>query len=160
MMKLVINGEEKKIKFGYNCFCDTDLMDRVNDLTRLFQKESVGDAAANEAEGVIDAAAADEAVSNLGKIKELFCVVRDLIFVGFKKYNPVETVQEVGDLLDDYMDEETEEKRGLFVLFAQLSDELFSAGFLSDLMTGETAEGMENGAKAPTDHKKPQKAMK
>ena len=46
------------------------------------------------------------------------------------------------------------------MLFAQLSDELFSAGFLSDLMTGETAEGMENGAKAPTDHKKPQKAMK
>ena len=64
MMKLVINGEEKKIKFGYNCFCDTDLMDRVNDLTRLFQEEAVG------------AAAADEAVSNLGKIKELFCVVR------------------------------------------------------------------------------------
>ena len=160
MMKLVINGEEKKIKFGYNCFCDTDLMDRVNDLTRLFQEEAVGAAAADEAEEVIDAAAADEAVSNLGKIKELFCVVRDLIFVGFKKYNPVETVQEVGDLLDDYMDEETEEKRGLFVLFAQLSDELFSAGFLSDLMTGETAEGMENGAKAPTDHKKPQKAMK
>lgn len=137
MMKMMVNGTEYKVKFGYNCFCDTDLMDRVNDLTRLFSE--------NNTDG-------DTAVSSLGKIKELFQVVRDLLFVGFKKYNPVETVQVIGDILDEYMDDEAKEKRGLFYLFSELSEELFSAGFLSDLITGETANGMKNGAKAPMDH--------
>ena len=141
MMRLNVGGTEYKVKFGYNCFCDTDLMDRVEVLTRLFNRENVDN---------------DEDVSGVGKIKELFCVVRDLIFVGFRKYNPVGTVQEIGDLLDDYIDEETEEERGLFKLFSDLSEELMNQGFLSDLMKG-TPEDMKDGAKTPTDHKKPQK---
>lgn len=143
MMKLNIEQKEYKVKFGYNCFCDTDLMDKVQSLAGLFSKEETS---------------SDAEVGQIGKMKDLFCVVRELLFVGFTKYNPVSNVQEVGDILDLYIDEETEEKRGLLELFTCLSDELLSGGFLSSLM-GEAAEDsqMENGAKKPTDHKKVQK---
>lgn len=141
MMKLNVNGTEYKVKFGYNCFCDTDLMERVQDLVELFKNEK---------------ATSDSDVSGVGKIKELFCVVRDLLFFGFKKYNPVENAQEIGDILDDYKDEEKDgEDHGLFTLFMALSDELTNSGFLKDLM-GAT-EDMENGVRKPTDHKSPQK---
>lgn len=141
MKTLTINGKDYKIKFGYNAFCDTDLMERVQDLAKLFQKNDT---------------ASDEDVSGIGKIKELFCVVRELLFVGFRKYNPAESLQEIGDLLDDYKDEETDEERGLFQLFGLLSEELMSAGFLNDLMGAANPE-MRNGAKAPQDHKKSSK---
>ena len=36
MMILNVKGKEYKVKFGYNSFCDTDLMDRTNDLLSLF----------------------------------------------------------------------------------------------------------------------------
>lgn len=137
MKTLTINGKDYKIKFGYNAFCDTDLMERVQDLAKLFQKAN---------------AQSDEDVSGIGKIKELFCVVRELLFVGFRKFNPVDSLQEIGDILDDYKDEETEEERGLVQLFAILSDELMNAGFLNDLMSAVNPE-MMNGAKAPQDHK-------
>lgn len=137
MKTLTINGKDYKIKFGYNAFCDTDLMERVQDLAKLFQKVN---------------AQSDEDVSGIGKIKELFCVVRELLFVGFKKFNPVDSLQEVGDILDDYKEEETEEERGLVQLFAILSDELMNAGFLNDLMSTVNPE-MANGAKVPQDHK-------
>lgn len=118
MMKLQIKGKEYKVKFGYNCFCDTDLMDRVQDLMN-----TLGSGSAEN----------DRDVAVMGQIKELFTVVRDLIYMGLKKYNPVDTVQDVGNLLDDYIDEETEEKRGLFILFTELSNELLNEGFLSGL---------------------------
>lgn len=137
MKTLTINGTDYKIKFGYNAFCDTDLMERVQDLAKLFQKANTQ---------------SDEDVSGIGKIKELFCVVRELLFVGFRKFNPVDSLQEVGDILDDYKDEETDEERGLIQLFTILSDELMNAGFLNDLM-GVTNPETENGAKAPQDHK-------
>ena len=141
MKTLTINGKDYKIKFGYNAFCDTDLMERVQDLARLFQKNNTE---------------SDKDVSGIGKIKDLFCVVRELLFVGFKKYNPADSLQEIGDLLDDYKDEETEEERGLFQLFSLLSEELMNAGFLNDLM-GVAKPEMENGVKAPQDHKKSSK---
>jgi hypothetical protein len=141
MTTLTINGKDYKIKFGYNSFCDSDLMERVQDLAKLFQKNDT---------------VSDKDVSGIGKIKDLFCVVRELLFVGFKKYNPAESLQEIGDLLDDYCDEETEEKRGLFQLFTLLSDELMNAGFLNELMGIENPD-MENGVKAPQDHKKSSK---
>ena len=82
--------------------------------------------------------------------------MRDLLFFGFKKYNPVENAQEIGDILDDYKDEEKDgEDHGLFTLFMALSDELTNSGFLKDLM-GAT-EDMENGVRKPTDHKSAQK---
>ena len=139
MKKITVNGTDYKIKFGYNSFCDTDLMERTNDLMRLFNSAGVED---------------DKDVSGIGKIKELFSCVRELLFVGFQKYNPVDSLQEVGNLLDDYKDEETDEKRGLFELFAILSEELMSEGFLADLLNEEDSK---KKVKTPRDHKKPQK---
>lgn len=144
MMVLNVKGTEYKVKFGYNSFCDTDLMDRTADLLKLFQGAEVED---------------DKDVTGMGKIKELFTCVRDLLFVGFKKYNPVGTVQEIGEILDDYHDDATEDdKRGILDLFTKLSEELMSEGFLADLMEqlSETAEP-QNKKKVPQDHKKPQK---
>ena len=70
MMILNVKDKEYKIKFGYNSFCDTDLMDRTSDLLKLFQSK--------EAEN-------DDDVTGMGKVKDLFICVRDLLFVGFKK---------------------------------------------------------------------------
>jgi hypothetical protein len=145
MMTLKVKDREYKVKFGYNSFCDTDLMDRTSDLLKIFQSANVED---------------DKDVSGMGKIKDLFVCVRDLLFVGFKKNNPVETVQEVGDILDDYHDEATEDdKRGILDLFTKLTEELMSEGFLGDLMAriSETAEEETKITKMPQDHLKKQK---
>lgn len=150
MMVLKVKEKEYKVKFGYNSFCDTDLMDRTNDLLSLFHNEKVGD---------------DKDVTGIGKVKELFLCVRDLLFVGFQKHNPVETVQEVGDILDDYHDEATEEDtRGLLDLFTKLAEELTQEGFLGDLMKQMSEETEEDSQKSgekitkiPQDHKKKQK---
>lgn len=150
MMVLKVKENEYKVKFGYNSFCDTDLMDRTNDLLSLFRNGNVED---------------DKDVSGMGKVKELFLCVRDLLFVGFQKYNPVETVQEIGDILDDYHDEATEEDtRGLLDLFTKLAEELTQEGFLGDLMKQMSEETEEDSQKSgekitkiPQDHKKKQK---
>lgn len=142
MTVLNIKGTEYKIKFGYNSFCDTDLMDRTSDLLRIFQGADVEN---------------DKDVSEMGKIKELFTCVRDLLFVGFRKYNPVENVQEIGELLDDYHDEATEDdKRGIIDLFTLLTEELMNEGFLGDLMKQMSATE-EKITKMPQDRKKKQK---
>ena len=142
MMVLKVKDKEYKVKFGYNSFCDTDLMDRTSDLLKIFQGAGVED---------------DKDVTGVGKIKELFSCVRDLMFVGFKKYNPAETVQEIGEILDDYHDEATdEERRGILDLFTKLTEELMNEGFLGDLME-QMAKVTENAPKVPQDHKKKQK---
>ena len=95
----------------------------------------------------------------MGKIKELFSCVRDLLFVGFQKYNPVNSARDIGDILDDYKEEETEEdKRSILDLFTRLTEEFMEEGFLSDLLKviGDSKEEPEI-AKIPQDHKKPKK---
>ena len=140
-MILKVKEKEYKVKFGYNSFCDTDLMDRTSDLLAIFQGAEVED---------------DKDVTGMGKIKELFSCVRDLLFVGFKKFNPVETVQEIGEILDDYHDDAPDgEKRGIIDLFTQLTEELMNEGFLGDLMEQMT-KAEESSPKVPQDHKKPQ----
>ena len=139
MMVLKVKGNEYKVKFGYNSFCDTDLMERTSDLLNLFSGADVED---------------DKDVTGMGKSKELFSCVRDLLFVGFKKFNPVETVQEVGEILDDYNDEATkDDKRGILDLFTKLTEELMNEGFLQDLME-QLEKTVDNQRKIPQDHKK------
>ena len=141
MMKLVVKKKEYKVKFGYNSFCDTDLMDRTTDLLKLFQGAEIEDA---------------KDVIGMGKIKELFSCVRDLLFVGFQKFNPVDNKQQIGNILDDYHDDAPEgEKRGILDLFTQLTEELMNEGFLGEFLE-DIAETQEN-TKTPQDHKKPQK---
>lgn len=143
MMKLNVGEKEYLVKFGYNSFCDTDLMDRTSDLLKIFQGAEVED---------------DKDVTGMGKIKELFSCVRDLLFFGFKKFNPVENVQEIGDILDDYHDEATDgEKRGVLDLFTKLTEELMNEGFLGEMMGQMSEETPEKITKIPQDHKKSQK---
>lgn len=145
MMTLKVKENEYKVKFGYNSFCDTDLMDRTSDLLKIFKEEDVED---------------DNDAKAVGKVKDLFLCVRDLLFVGFKKFNPVETVQDVGDILDDYHDEATEDdSRGILDLFTDLTEELMNEGFLGDLLgqMEEVPEETTKAPKVPQDHKKPQK---
>lgn len=138
-MELKVKDKVYRVKFGYNSFCDTDLMDRTTDLIKLFNEE--------KAEGDKDAA-------GMGKLKDLFCCVRDLLFVGFEKFNPVESKQEIGNVLDDWKEEAKEgEKRGLLDLFTSLSEELMNEGFFADL----TGEKEEKKPKKPQDYKKPEK---
>lgn len=142
MMTLKVKDKEYRVKFGYNSFCDTDLMDRTADLLNIFQGAGVEN---------------DKDVTGMGKIKELFTCVRDLLFFGFKKFNSVENVQEIGNILDDYHDEATEEEnRGILDLFTKLTEELMNEGFLGDLMK-QMNEETEKAIKTPQDHKKPQK---
>lgn len=116
MTVISVNGKEYKIEFGYNSFCDTDLMDRTQSLITMFS--------ANDA-------ATDDDVKAMGKIKDLFCCVRELIFVGLEKHNPVNDLKACGNLLDDYY---AETKTGLFDLFTMLAEELTNQGFLTDLL--------------------------
>ena len=139
MMVLKVKDKEYKVKFGYNSFCDTDLMERTSDLLNLFSGADVED---------------DKDVTGMGKIKELFSCVRDLLFVGFKKFNPVETVQEVGEILDDYNDEATkDDKRGILDLFTKLTEELMNEGFLQDLME-QLEKTVDNQREIQQDRKK------
>lgn len=142
MMVLSIGGKDYSVKFNYNCFCDTDLLDRVNELGKIFQGANAKD---------------DKDVSGMGKIRELFVCVRELLFTGFREENPVDSLQEVGNLLDKYKAEAPEgEDRGILQLFVMLSNELMEEGFLSDLMK-TLAIALENQKKIPQDHKKSQK---
>lgn len=134
MLNLVIDNKEYKIEYGFNSFCDTDLLERTEELLSLFTGNNV------ESEADVTA---------LGKIKDLFCIVRELLYVGFEEHNPVDDVKEVGRLLDIYRKEAPEgETRGVFELFAMLSEELMNEGFLADLLAKltETAENEANRA--------------
>ena len=150
MMTLQINNNEYNVEFGFNNFCDSDLLERVQDMMFL-----------------LNGAETDADVTNAGKMKELFVLVRELIFEGLKKNNPVDTIQEVGDLLDKYFKEtpkneegEPTEERGVLALFLLLTNDLFSEGFLADLMMKiqkmnqiEEAENIKS-KKIPQDHKR------
>lgn len=115
MKTLTISGKEYKIKFGYNSFCDSDLMERTQDVMSLITGKSGNDFAATAS--------------------KLFNITRELLFKGFQKYNPVDTLEEIGDLLDTYADEAPEnEERGLLQVFAIVTEELTDEGFFGSLM--------------------------
>lgn len=144
MMILSVKDKEYKIKFGYNSFCDTDLMDRTEELLKVIQGAGIEN---------------DKDTTGVLQLKTLFTCVRDLLYVGFKKHNPVETVQEVGDILDDYHDEAVEgESRSILELFVRLAKELTEEGFLGELFTEmEEEEKPKKTVKMPQDRKKAQK---
>lgn len=148
-MTLKINGNEYKVRYGYNSFADSDLLERVQDVALILS----GEGATN-----------DKDVLAMGKMRELFCIIRELLMEGFKKENPIESVQAVGDLLDIWMDETPKdeegnptEDRGLFTLFTMLGEELSNQGFLTDFINKlKLVTEMESTkvTKIPQDHKK------
>lgn len=111
-----IGGKEYKVQYGFNAFCDTDLMDRVQEMSTLFSDKEV----------------------DLGKIRSLFGVTRELFYVGLKKHNPVDSIEIAGDLLDQYNAEAPEgESRNMMDIFNMLTNELTEEGFLSGIMSNQ-----------------------
>ena len=126
MTVLKIKDKEYKIKFGYNSFCDNDLIDKASDILNLLTKK--------------DAVSQDEN-ENRNLLKKMFITTRNLLFEGFKKYNPVDSLEEVGDLLDDYFDEGTEEEpHGIHEIFALVVNELVGEGFFGEVVTKAVKE--------------------
>ena len=76
MMTLKISEKDYNVKFGYNNFCDSDLLERVEEMMQL-----------------LNGAKTDKDVSNAGRMKELFVLVRELLCEGFKRENPDESLQ-------------------------------------------------------------------
>lgn len=125
MMTIKVGEKEYKVKFGYNSFCDSDLLDRTSD-----------------AMGIIGELQDTEKKDTMEKVRKLFNVTRELLFEGFKKKNPVGSVEEVGDILDDYLDED-KENHGLIDIFGMLAQELLTEGFFGDLLT-KSNKAIEN----------------
>lgn len=127
MIALVINNETYNVEFDYNDFCDTDLLERVDTLMK-----------------VIGGTAGD----GIQTTKDVFCVVRELLFTGIKSDNRPNDIKGVGKLLDVYRKEKKEEDNVLMELFVTLTDELFDEGFLHDLVQmmteSEEQEEQEN----------------
>lgn len=120
MMTINVNGTEYKVKFGYNSFCDSDLLDRTSEVMDILRGKT-------------------EANTDSAFTRRLFIVTRDLLFEGFKKKNPVESLTEVGNILDDYFDEGTEDDpHGIVDIFGMLAQELLSEGFFGNLLTEST----------------------
>lgn len=135
MMTIKVGEKEYKVKFGYNSFCDSDLLDRTSD-----------------AMGIIGELQNASDKDSMAKVRKLFTLTRDLLFEGFKKKNPVESVDEVGDILDDYL-EEDKENHGLLDVFTMLAQELLTEGFFGDLLN-KSNKAMENLKKRTASKKK------
>lgn len=127
-MTLKIGDKEYIVKFGYNSFCDSNLLDRTADAMGMIQdiekKQDENEETVTTAE-------------TMEKVRKLFVLTRDLLFEGFKKKNFVSTLNEVGDLLDDYL-EEDKENHGLISIFGMIAQELLKEGFFGNLLTKTT----------------------
>lgn len=139
MISFNVNGKEYKVKFGYGVLCETDILDRITNLSR----------------------------ENL-TFSTTMSVLPELLLAGLQKKHPDEfgyetesekkvAMKKVYDLLDDYEDESTEEKpKNGYILYDQLQDELMSNGFLSGMQSkvAEKVAQETDATKIPQDHKK------
>lgn len=117
-MTLKVKNKEYKVRFTYNSFADSDLLDRTFETLTLVQ----------------EMLSANENTNSIDTIKKLFKLTRELLFVGFQRENPVDKIEEVGDILDDYL-EEDREHHGLIDVFNDIAAELLASGFFGDLLT-------------------------
>jgi len=124
MFELKIGKKNYKVKFGINSFCDTDLMDRTKTIIKLMADNGVFDE-----EEKTDTDNVETMMKNLDAYGNVIVTTRDLLFVGFKKYNPVDSVEQVGDMLDDYLDD----GGNLIEVFSKVVEELITKGFMADL---------------------------
>ena len=125
-MTIKVKDKEYKVRFTYNSFADSDLLDRTFETLTLVQE-------------MINA---NEETNSIETLKKLFVLTRELLFVGFKKENPVESVEAVGDILDDYLEEDSE-NHGLINTFNLIAGELLASGFFGEVLRKST-EAMKN----------------
>lgn len=128
-MTIKIGETEYIVKFGYNSFCDSDLLDRTAEAMGMIQE--IQDLAKDEDEKGKEVKTTAEV---LAKVRNLFMLTRELLFEGFKKKNPVTSISEVGDILDAYLDED-KENHGLITIFGMIAQELLKEGFFGNLLT-------------------------
>ena len=131
---MIITNKEYKLKFGTNSFIDTELMDLTKQIFTILKEQGVFD----DSEEGLTTEEDDFAVvmKNLDMYKDILIITRELLQTGFKRYNPVENIEEVGDLIDDYLEEKGE---NIMFLFAQIVNELLTKGFLGDQASQKTA---------------------
>lgn len=144
MMTIKVKNKEYIVKFGYNSFCDSDLLDRtaealgmVQEMSNLNQDDENKQLTTTE---------------TLAKVRKLFNLTRELLFEGFKKKNPVATMEEVGDILDEYLDED-KENNGLIDIFGKIAQELLKEGFFGNLLM-ESNKAIADLAKKKSARKK------
>ena len=126
-MTIKIGEKEYIVKFGYNSFCDSDLLDRTAEAMGMIEEiQTIADEQGDKK---------DENTTKtiLAKVRKLFILTRDLMFEGFKKKNPVASISEVGDILDAYLDED-KENNGLITIFGMIAQELLKEGFFGNLL--------------------------
>lgn len=131
-MTIKIGETEYIVKFGYNSFCDSDLLDRTAEAMGMIQE--IQDLAKEEDEKGEEVKEVKTTAEVLAKVRNLFMLTRELLFEGFKKKNPVTSISEVGDILDAYLDED-KENHGLITIFGMIAQELLKEGFFGNLLT-------------------------
>ena len=139
MVTFSANGKEYKIVFGYGLLTQSDVLDKVQEITGGKERD----------------------------IKKLISILPELLLAGLQKKHKEEfgyetdservvVFQKVCDLLDDYESEGTEENpKSGFDLYQLLDKELEKNGFLSGLLNAVAeAQAVEkNATKLPQDHK-------
>lgn len=132
MIKLELKEETYKVKYGYNSFCDTDLLDNVSEILQSMTSD-------------------EEATPKkfMGALKDTFTAVRALLFVGLQKYHSDKFTNPsvVGDFMDDYIEENEITVQDMF---NTIIVELVEQGFLKDILAGMEEETTPK----PQDHKK------
>ena len=138
MFSMIISNKEYKVRFGTNSFIDTDLIDRTKQMIVLLKEQGVFDD--EEDKGSIEVTTDDDLIEvilkNLDTYKDILVLTRDLLQTGFARYNPVENILEVGNLIDDYCDETG---NNVMYLFGLIANELVARGFLGDQASQEKA---------------------
>lgn len=141
MFSFRVGNKEYKIKYGYGVLCETDLIDRVIDLSNTEDGENT--------------------------FQKIMSTVAELLLAGLQKKHSDEfgyetefekkaALEKVYDIMDEYEDESTKEcPQDVFTLFEKLQDELMSNGFLSRI----TAEAQkmaqaQDATKIPQDHRR------
>lgn len=140
MVTFAVNGKEYKVVFGYGLLTQSDVLDKVQEITSGQERN----------------------------LQKLISILPELLLAGLQKKHKDEfgyetesertvAFQKVCDLLDDYENEGTEENpKSGFDLYKILDTELEKNGFLSGLLnTVADAQAQEkNATKLPRDHKK------
>lgn len=140
MVTFAVNGKEYKVVFGYGLLTQSDVLDKVQEITSGQERN----------------------------LQKLISILPELLLAGLQKKHKDEfgyetesertvAFQKVCDLLDDYENEGTEENpKSGFDLYKILDTELEKNGFLSGLLnTVADAQAQEkNATKLPQDHKK------
>lgn len=146
MLKMLVNGKEYRIKFGYKALAKSDAMKEVAEISKVLNGE-------NDTETV------------LSKLGDILVVNAKLLLSGLQKYHSDEfgfdyednasydaCLDKVFGFIDDYEDG-TEDALSVMDLFSELCDELMENGFLfgkSEKLENSLTE--TNATVIPQDH--------